>query len=279
MNGIKVKKNGREYVLVLSIRKKYVTLHIVNFKWKFLMGSKILRTIFGVFLVFTVQLINAQEMPLTIGMRFGANMSAQSINLDEMFVNVHESNVTWKGGYQVGVVVDLKLSRKVALQPGFFYKKSSYDYFVATINNSGKTMRMAKGEAGYSTYQIPIMILYKVGLSAIEWQLEAGPYIAFGAGGDNKLESTEIDASGNGIETKSYKYKIGFYDDSDGLIAGNDKFDWGIRIGTGVKILGKYYVGVHYNAGLRNVAKEHLDFKRKPSIKNRSVDFSIGYNF
>lgn len=243
------------------------------------MKSKILRTICTIFLVFTVQLIKAQEIPLTVGIRLGANMSAQAINLDEMFANVHESNITWKGGYQVGVVVDLKLSRNVALQPGFFYKKSSYDYFIATINNSGKTMRMAKGEAGYSTYQIPIMVLYKVGLSAIEWQLEAGPYIALGAGGDNILESTEIDASGNGLETKSYKYKIGFYDDSDGLIAGNDKFDWGIRIGTSFKILGKYYVGLHYNAGLRNVAKEHIDFKRKPSIKNRSVDFSIGYNF
>lgn len=225
------------------------------------------------------QLINAQVMPIKVGVRTGLNMSAQGLNIDELFSNVQESNVSWKNGYQLGVVVDLDLGGKVTLQPGFFYKKMSYDYFLATVGNSGKAMRIAKGEARYSTYQIPMMLIYKIGLSAFEWRLEAGPYVAFGAGGHNELESTEIDASGNGLETKSYKYKIGFYDDSDGLIVGNDKLDWGFRLGTGFKILGKYYVGVHYNMGLRNVAKEHLDFVEKPSVKNKSFDLSFGYDF
>ena len=243
------------------------------------MKNIFLKIVCAVLVAMSAQVINAQVMPIKIGLRVGTNMSAQGINIDEIFGNVQESNVTWKNGYQVGVVIDLDLSGKIALQPGFFYKKLSYDYFMATVGNSGKTMRIAKGEAGYSTYQIPMMLIYKIGLSALDWQLEAGPYLAFGTGGDNKLESTEIDASGNGIETKSYKYKIGFYDDSDGLIVGNDKFDWGLRFGTGLKILGKYYVGAHYNVGLRNVAKEHSDFVMKPSVKNKSFDFTFGYNF
>lgn len=243
------------------------------------MKNNFLKVMCVMLLTMSAQIINAQVMPIKIGVRVGANMSAQGINIDEMFSNVSESNVTWKGGYQVGVVVDLDLGGKVALQPGFYYKKSSYDYFMATVGNSGKSMRIAKGEARYSSYQIPMMVQYKIGLSALEWQLEAGPYVSFGVGGENKLESTEIDASGNGIDTKSYKYEIDFYGDSDGLIAGNKNFDWGIRIGTGFKILGKYYVGAHYNVGLRNVANAHPDFEKKPSIKNKSLDFSFGYNF
>lgn len=242
-------------------------------------NSGILKIICVVIMAFIAQYIFAQSSPLSIGVRLGANMSAQGVNLDEMFANVCESNIRWKGGWQAGVVVDLNMSNKVTLQPGFFYKKSSYDYFMAIIDNDGKMMRLANGDASYSMYQIPIMVQYKIGLSVLEWQVEAGPYVAFGVSGDNKLESTTIDVSGNGVYTTSYKYGIGFYDDSDGLIAGCNKFDWGLRFGTGIKVLGKYYIGIHYNAGVRNVAKGHSEFKKKPSIRNKSVDFSFGYNF
>ena len=221
----------------------------------------------------------AQSMPFSIEVRAGVNSSAQSVNFDELFSGIQEDNVTWKAGYQVGVIVDMKMSSRVALQPGFFYKKSSYDYFTAAVNDNGRSMRMASGEASYSSYQIPVLVSYRLNLSAVEWQIDAGPYVSFGSGGDNKLQSTEINVSGGNVETRAYKYKNGFYDDSDGLIVGCDKFDWGLKFGTGFKVLGKYYIGVHYNAGLRNVGKQHADFNKKVKVKNKSLDFSLGYSF
>ena len=83
----------------------------------------------------------------------------------------------------------------------------------------------------------------------------------------------------DGQSIRSYRYKSDFYGESDGKIVGCGSFDWGLKFGTGFKILGKYYVGIHYNAGMKNLGKKHEGFKGKPSVSNKSVDFSVGYNF
>ncbi len=220
----------------------------------------------------------SQGMPFSLGVRMGVNMSSQDINMDKLFVGVKESSIDKKTGGHIGVVIDMQLSSKVTLQPGFFIKRHAYDYFNASIVDGGKYIRIATGEARYNTYHIPILVSYRLNLSAIEWQLDMGPYIAFGNGGNNKVAVNEISID-DGIKSKEYKYKNDFYGDSDGVIIGCDNFDWGVKLGAGVKLLGTYYVGVHYNAGLRNVGKKHEGFLKNPSVKNRCWDFTFGYSF
>lgn len=238
--------------------------------------------VFGIISVVAVLLsansASAQGMPFSLGVRMGVNMSSQNINTDELYAGVKEASVDKKTGVQIGVVIDMKFSDKITLQPGFFVKRHAYDYFNASIVDGGKYIRIATGEARYNSYQIPILLSYRLNLSAIEWQLDCGPYISFGDGGDNKVDVNEISIN-EGIQSKEYRYKNDFYGDSDGVVVGCDKFDWGVKLGTGVKLLNKYYVGVHYSAGLRNVGKKHDGFLDNPSVKNRCWDFTFGYNF
>ena len=219
------------------------------------------------------------QMPVSLGVRAGANISSQNINAEELYEGVCENNTTWKAGFLVGLVADIKFSNRFAVQPGLFWKRHAYDYFNASVMNDGSRMRISSGEAGYYTFQIPVLASYRINVSVLEWQIDLGPYVAFGAGGNNKLETTEISLGEDGQSIRSYRYKSDFNGESDGKIVGCGSFDWGLKFGTGFKILGKYYVGIHYNAGMKNLGKKHEGFKGKPSVSNKSVDFSVGYNF
>lgn len=223
--------------------------------------------------------IKAQEKKVSFGIRAGANLSGQCVNFSEIYSDTYESNVSWKVGFLAGAVLDLKVGKGFVVQPGVFAKYQAYDYLSTSIKNLGGYMRILKGDANYYTFQIPLLVSYRVNMSSLEWQIDAGPYVAFGVGGNNNIESTELILGDTGSSTKTYKYKHGFYDKSDGVVVGNETFDCGLKLGTGLNIKSKYYVGVHYNLGLINAGKNHDGFKSAPRVKNHSVDFSIGYNF
>lgn len=239
--------------------------------------------VYGIILVLLVSLstecLSAKGLPFTLGIRAGVNLSEQSINYDELFEGVCESSMSSKAGFQIGAVINMRLSERVALQPGILWKTHAYDYFNASIMNDGSYMKLSSGEARYHTIQIPMLVSYRIDVSVLEWQVDLGPYVAFGVGGNNKLETNEMSLTDVRQSVKSFRYNTDFYGDSDGNIIGNRNFDWGFKVGTGFNIRDKFYVGAHYNLGLRKLGKPHAKFLKKPSVWNRCLEFSLGYNF
>lgn len=221
----------------------------------------------------------SSSLPMTLGVRLGVNSANQGINLNELFSDVKKGNTEWRTGIDIGVVADLSLGRYIALQPGFFYQNHSYDYVVASANFDKRTLSESFGHARFYSFQVPMLVSFRLPMgNKIQWQIDAGPYLSFGIGGNNEIESYQSSITDGGAIAMK-QYKTGFYDDSNGDIVGNKKFDWGFKLGSGILYRSHYYFGIHYSAGCRNVGKAHSAFLAKPSVKNKSWDFSIGYNF
>lgn len=109
----------------------------------------------------------------------------------------------------------------------------------------------------------------------MQWVAEAGPYFAFGLGGDEDIEEISTLVSSSPDTPSSYKYqtyKRDYYgDDSEWQ---HKKFHWGLKIGTGLKFLRNFSAMIHYQMGLKNISK-HPDW----SVKERNFSVSLGYDF
>lgn len=234
-------------------------------------------------MIFGANEMAAQTAPIKFGVRLGVNTANQGINISDVFANVKKGNTEWRAGYELGVVADIPLGSIIALQPGFFFQSRGYNYVVTSADMVGGSLgalKTAFGSARYSNFQIPMLVSVRIPvMKNVQWQIDAGPYISLGLGGHNEIESYTSKVT-DGQPTATYlKYEKGFYDGSDGEIIGNKKFDWGIKFGTGLKLHDHYYIGVHYNAGCKNVGKNYDTFINAPKVKNKSWDFSIGYDF
>lgn len=92
----------------------------------------------------------------------------------------------------------------------------------------------------------------------LRWSFDFGPCFTFGLGGSDK-GTYEI-----GGESRHY---------SDGYFDNRHKFDFSLKMGTGIQVLDHYYLGVHYEAGCTKVWKHSL------AGRNKAWTFTIGYDF
>ncbi len=230
-----------------------------------------------------IQPVNAQTAPLKLGVRLGINTANQGINIGDVFPYVKKGNTEWRAGYELGVVADIPLGNLVALQPGFFFQSHGYNYVITSAamdNGTLSSLKTGFGSTRFTNFQIPMLVSFRIPIMKnVQWQLDAGPYLSLGLGGHNNIESYNSQVVNGQPTATVIKYSDGFYDKSDGEMIGNKKIDWGFKFGTGLKLHDHYYIGIHYNAGCRNVGKTHSSFLTHPNVKNKSWDFSVGYDF
>ncbi len=194
----------------------------------------------AVMLVGTVCMANAQDK-IQFGVRAGMNINSLS-----------EGDLDSRIGYHVGAVMDWNVAKNLYVQPGLFFTtrgaKSEFKFEDEGIQVSEET----KYNLNY--LQIPISVSYRFAVSEqFKIDVNAGPYFAMGIGGKYKFEGEEEDIFGDEGDCK--------------------RFDTGLRIGAGVHIK-KFSVGLIYDLGLANIAKEEGG-----KLKNGSFQISLGYNF
>jgi len=208
---------------------------------------------------------NAQEKPLTFGVRAGLNIN--SLSSDNAAGELYK-DLSSRAGYHVGVVMDWKVAGDFYIQPGvYFTNRGAKSEFSEEGFNSELKINM-------SYLQIPVLAQYRFDVGAVKIDVATGPYFAFGLGGKAKFEY-----SGYGIVEK-YDYKV--FEKSTSEADGGDfkRFDFGWRIGAGVHFLKNFYVGLNYDLGLTNLCKVHeYGWGDGVKIKNRSFSISLGYNF
>lgn len=206
------------------------------------------------------------EKVVTFGVRAGVNMSNISNNLEAAIPSkIKWAKTSWKTGYTAGLVADIKIRNFIAVQPGLFIQQRHNECYILDADKLKNTEAYTS-----STYlQIPLLISLRHDLSNIvQWQVDFGPYFAFGLGGNVKYEVFEA-----GKDDVYYK---GDLYGNDGRI---ESFDWGFKMGTGLLMDGHYYVGVHYEAGCRNPLRP-MDGSVKHIIgHHKAWSFTLGYNF
>ena len=167
------------------------------------------------------------EHRFTFGVRAGINTSKQYAINDQ---SDHENRL----GFHAGLTADINI-----------------------VDNRGSVEK--KDNAAY--LEIPVLASYRVNLSdQVQFQLNIGPYFAFGVSGKQKVTNTF--PNGDNYDIDSF--------DSD---EGGKKFDCGIVLGAAATYK-HCYIGISYERGLTNVSNV-----AESNFQNGCIALTLGYNF
>ena len=213
--------------------------------------------------------INAQEFfdtsgpssRFTLSARMGINTSNRTFPSGHY--NLWNKN-SWGLGFNIGVLANLNFKEYFSLQPGIFYESRSGDFSYVTDYLDGLNQNQTHYEMGHlrSYYvTIPLMAIVKFNLASnIKWSAELGPYFqyCFSESGQNNVTVLYRLPQSNLYATYTAQHR---------------SMDAGLKIGTGLQVYKHYYVGVHYLAGFCSA------WKLPEGGKNKSWQFTLGYDF
>ena len=197
----------------------------------------------------------------TFGARIGFNTSNKTFPNGAF--NLWNNN-SWGTGFNIGAVAGLNFKDYLTIQPGIFFESRSgnFSYFTEYVDFLGQDRThyvMGHRRAYYFT--IPVLGVVKFNLAEnIRWFVEFGPYLQF------KLKETGqsdiVVLTRSPFDTEYTQY-----------LATSKSFDFGFKMGTALNFYEHYYIGVHYLAGCCKA------WSLPSGGKNKSWEFSIGYNF
>jgi long-subunit fatty acid transport protein len=185
---------------------------------------------------------NAQEVKF--GAKAGLNVSTLTGDVNDASSRV---------GFHVGGFAEIKLSDKFSVQPELLYSaqgaKGSYNEFDGMdITSIDVTTKLAY-------INVPVMAKYYV---AEKFSLEAGPQIGF-------------------LVSAKEKYSAGGDSAEEDVKDAYKSIDFGVNFGAGYDFTENLSVGVRYNLGLSNIAKNEEGDNTK--IKSSVFSLSVGYKF
>ncbi len=212
-----------------------------------------------------------------LGVRMGVNTSNLSDNYSTERANMIFARNQWKAGFTVGAVMDINVRNFLTLQPGVFLQTRNHDYSHIFVGDDAKYFKSYQGNRSSSYIQIPILAsLRKQFTPELQVQVDFGPYFMYGIGGSDEYRCYSSNFLETGEERiESYRGEEDFFG-SDGAVKG---YDWGFKFGAGAVIMDHYYIGVHYEAGCRNILKKDKLTRQEYSGHNKVWNFTIGYNF
>ena len=199
------------------------------------------------FTLLTVALMVATiaSAQVSLGIKGGLNMS--NMVGDE----IDDNNM--KLGFHVGLAGDYEFAPNAALQTGLYFTTKGYKYDTDNTEYTENLMYL----------QLPIHFAYKVDASpGSRIVFHAGPYLAYGIGGERNLKSGEwLDATWDvddifGDESHQYK-----------------PFDAGLGLGVGAE-LGSFLLDLGWDLGLVNIS--NMD---NAKVRNQNAYLSVGYRF
>lgn len=204
---------------------------------------------------------DAPERMMSLGVRLGVNTS--NVTMNKKMFPVYNIN-SWGTGFDAGVVADVNFRDYISVQPGFFYQSRTGRYFyggqIADENVSGDTPFQVGHIRSYRFY-IPIVASLHLNFTDnLRWNVDFGPYLGV------NLYSNE--------ENKIFYHHY----EPDGTLVTDplrlSGVEFGLKMGTGLRILDHYVVGVHYMAGMTRGWKYSYAGGR-----DKCWTFTIGYDF
>lgn len=194
-----------------------------------------------------------------LGVRVGFNTSNASISSKQL----QSAHSSWGTGFDAGIVADINFNDWLTLQPGFFYQSRSGNYYTLSVTNS--LPMVTEGHTLYYMFNVPMLVSARFNLSNdLRWSVDAGPYVSFGLGHSDTQQIVTDHTVGEN--------RPGYFDD-------RNRFQWGLKFGTGFQFKSHYYVGIHYMAGCRNVYNGVAYDAKGLSGRHKSWMFTFGYDF
>ena len=178
---------------------------------------------------------NAQEKPITLGVKAGVNLSTFGGDMKD-------TKSAFK--YQAGITADIHVTRNLYVLTGLEFQTKGAKYH-------SKSEASIKYNPMY--LQLPVHLGYKVRLAPeMNFVVNAGPYVAYGIGGKAKGDGSSEAVFGDN------KLK---------------RLDYGVGGGIGVEF-GKLCVNAGYDLGLRNISDmKSFDVKNRNAYMTLGYKF------
>lgn len=195
---------------------------------------------------------------LTFGVRTALNISNMADGSDHKLFSLD----SWGTGFTGGVVADLHMRDWLVIQPGFFFESRSnnysYSYNPKYYANPDATL-VEQGHTRRTLFKLPVLFSARMHpADCVTWSVDIGPVFNFGIDGHRWYTDP--------TKTPETEHKTKYYDEFN-------RFMLGLKMGTGVQFFDHYYVGLHYEAGLRSARKY------SGGGHDKAWTFSIGYDF
>ncbi|MDD2563943.1 MAG: porin family protein [Salinivirgaceae bacterium] len=215
---------------------------------------------------------------LTYGVKLGLNGNSIHQNYKN---SDGESALKMRLGFHLGATVDYAFTDALSFQSGLLYSMKGTKFDLEEGMLPGVSVE------GYSRttlnyLEIPLHVAYKIN----DFQIYAGPYLAYCLGGKHKWDyKTTVGAisltSEGDAKIKSFLGKV----KSDDLGAGEsavNALDLGLNFGVGYKI-GAILINAGYSLGMGNLSPkmdvsgyDRADFKENNRVLSLSVSYFLG---
>jgi Outer membrane protein beta-barrel domain len=159
-------------------------------------------------------------------------------------------NVNTRTGFHLGAIVEKPFSQTLNIQSGLLLSSKG-----AKIAGNAFT-----SEISPLYLEVPVNILYRARFGNNRFQLFAGPYLALGIAGKQKVTYLS--------STTSNDIKFGTADDSNFTLT-----DFGLNVGAGIEIQ-RLLIRFQYGLSLLNLDPKGSD---NEEIKHRVIGISMGY--
>ena len=218
-----------------------------------------------IFLLFVIAAHAQKSSPILKG---GVNLANVSVNNDG---GVNDArNLT---SFHVGVVADLELSSFLAIQPGLLF--------------TGKGSKIQSGEEGDANFyratsnpyyvEMPVNLVFKTPTGPTRFFAGAGPYVAVGVAGKNKVKGSVL---GNSFTSEE---KIEWSNDDPATVNVEEgagfgimkRFDYGLNGTVGIEV-SKLVLSANYGWGLAKL-QSGSGSGDDNSNKHRVLSFSLGF--
>ena len=205
----------------------------------------------------------------TFGARVGVNTSNRTLGAKAIEDAYHYES--WGTGIDLGITVDINLRDYISIQPGFFYESRSGHYTLMGVSPdegyAGQFSEIAQtGKRTSHNFTIPVMAAFHFNVTDnLRWNVEAGPYVSFVF--SSRLKNKRFVVNGT-ADTPLFSQKPA-------------PFDFGVKMGTGLEILGHYCISAHYMAGCIDAWKSSTvgNLTKSYGGVTKAWVFSLGYKF
>lgn len=209
-------------------------------------------------IAFTAIIFNANAQTDCKKIKFGVKAGLNLANIAQNFKNSEEESDTKNlVGFSFGGIVKYELNEKMEIQSGLMLsRKGCKTDYKDEWESSEDKMKV-------TWLEIPFNLAYKIN----NFQIYAGPYMAFGLSGKYESEESE------GDNTISYSNDLKFGNSDSDDIKG---FDYGLNLGLGYQT-GNLLFNAGYSIGLVNLNSD--DSNNDYKISNRVINLSVSYFF
>lgn len=203
-----------------------------------------------------------------VGIVAGINFS----NISEKASNGDKANTQTMPGLLIGLTADVNLVGDFYIQPGLLYARKGFKQESGGFYGSANNLQV---KADY--IELPVNLLYKPKLGMGHLLLSAGPYIAYGTGGnwksDTDIQLGDIRIKGEG--------SVAFR--NDGSVRNDSEYTYGRTLDYGFNATLGYEFREHLTlqltgmVGIANLMPHFNGYQPGGSLRNRGMGISIGY--